>query len=713
MPADPTVAIPPQTPLTASLPVSGGEVESTDNSRRRSDRPAVIAAGLLTVFFTLLCVQWSFARGRLSQDVTYDDSMYMFEAGRRLAVFYDKGLTAYVANLWKDPPHAPFTDFGAEFAFSLFGLHDWVPYVFVNGPVIFLLLLAVAYFGRAVSLRARIAMMVFALSLPLTVLGLHEYRPDFPGALFTALGICLVIEAVLFHANLRRERQLLVAGGLFFGLALVTKAVFFVHTLTMEGLTIAGATGLSAWSAGRPAIWKHVRRRFAMIAALVALPSLAVAAPYFLVNLRETFGYFYDFALGAHSHVSELKGGLAGSAYFYTFGYAGSLMLGRSFFVGLALYGLCLGGIVRLQDRRELIFQVFLLVLAAVSLGSIIVNKRENQYFGVPADLLLLFMLLRAVAAVWPRWCATRRGKTAGLAVLSGLCVANLCLLNPAMLWPYSVPPLNYVVHRDHSLNQQILDDLWREFGSRAAIPAEPPLTFVTRGGFVTAPTFRWLALKAGRRLDFSDVWTDTNPEAFRKGLQEATFVVAPEDNAAGVYNQNAAWELRFEVERMMAAIPGLRLLHRYPDSPGGPAYRLFVNDDRMLEKFGGFGDFQALEGFLPWEGPYPQWNLGRVRWAVGPKTRFAVLADATGAAVLRFSVRADQPVRATLRQGGASLLAIDLPGGLGFQALAVPVKVQAGANEFALNYENTLVTAADGFQRALLFRQLDLQAKP
>ena len=620
----PSVEAQPPRPLSAAL------AEKPASPLRPDFRRPVVAALLLAMVFTLFGVQWSLSHGRLSQDVTYDDSTYMYEAGRRLAVLHDKGLVAYVVNLYRDPPHAPFTDLGAEASFSLFGLHDWVPYVFVNGPVIFLLLLVLAYFGRRAGFRAQLVMMIFALTLPFVVIGLHEYRPDFPGALFTALGICLVVEATLYRTSPARERQWLL-GGIFFGLALVTKAVFFVHTLTMEGLTIAGACGLTWWSATKPASWKEVSRRCAGIVALVALPSLAIWAPYILVNFRETFGYFYDFALGKNSHVSELKGGLAGSAYFYTVGYAGDYTLGPTFFVGLALYALCLGIVLRSKNRRELLLQGILLGTALVSITSIIVNKRENQYFGIPCEILLLFMLARAFFAAWPILCATRRRTAWGTACLGGLCVLNLCLLRPAVIWPYSVPQLNYVVSRNHSINEKLLDDIWRELGPRAAVPSDPPITFVTRGGLVTAPTFRWLALKAGRHLDFLDVFTDNNPETTRKGMEDAMFVVAPEDNAVGVYNQNASWELRFEVERILAANPNFRLVRRYPDSPGGPGYRLFINDDKMLEKYGEFGDLHALEGFLPWEGPYPQWHLGKVRWAIGPGSRFSLPAEGGG----------------------------------------------------------------------------------
>ncbi len=666
MPADPATAVPPATVLAEGFPPGG-------RSHRRSVVQGIVAATVLAAVFTLVCVQWSFARGRLSQDVTYDDSSYMCDAGRRLIVLYDQGFAAFVTNLCKDPPHALFTDLGAELGFSLFGFHDWVPYVCVNGPVIFLLLLAVAYVGRAISLRARVALMVFALTIPLTVMGLHEYRPDFPGALFTALGIYLVTEAALYRASPWRKRQWVI-GGLFFGLALVTKSVFFVHTLTMEALTVAAACGLTWWFADTPDARRGWLRRAAGIAVRVLLPSLLLAAPYYIVNFRETFGYFYDFALGAHSHVSELKGGLGSSVHFYTFGYAGQLMLGGSFFVGLALYAICLGAVVWAKDWKEIFLQGVLLGLAAVSLGSIVINHRENHYFGVPADVFLLFALLRAAAAAWPRLCATPARAAFGLALMAALCIVNLTRLDPAMIWPYATAPVNYVVKRGDSLNQRLLDDMWHEFGLRAAIvPADPPLVFVTRGGFVTAPTFRWLAIKAQRRLNFIDVWTDANLETSRRMLEAATFVIAPEDNATGVYNENASYDLRFEVERLMAAMPGLRLLRRYPSFPGGPAFRLYVNDNRMIAQYGDFGDFRALEGFLPWEGPYPEMKLGQVRWSVGPRSRFTLWADAPGDATLRFSVRADQPVKATLRQGDKPVLSIDAPHVPDFQAFSAP----------------------------------------
>ena len=672
----------------------------------------VAAALSLAAAFTLFGVQWSLSRGRLSQDITYDDSSYFFEAGRRLAVLYDKGVIAYFVHLWHDMPHAPFTDVGAELAFSVFGFHDWVPYVFVNGPVILLLLLAVAYVGRALGLRARVAMMVLALSIPLSAITLQEYRPDSPGALFTALGIYLVAEAVFYRAGRTQERQLVI-GGLFFGAALVTKAVFFAHTMALEALTIAGVCAWAWWSAGRMAPWGNVLRRSAGIAARVALPSLLVAGPYFIVNFQDTFGYFYDYTFGKHSHVAELKGGLAASAYFYTLGYAGSYTLGGSFFVGLALYALCLGCIAWSKDWKELLFQGFLLLVAGISFGAIVLNRFQNHYFGIPAETLLLFVLLRAIAAAWSKQCVTPWRAGGGLALLGGACAVNLCLLNPAMLWALSIPQLNYVVQRDHSLNQRILDDLWREFGPRAAVPADPPLVFVTRGGSVTAPTFRWMALKCAMRVAFADVYLDNDLETYRKYLHDANFVVAAEENAAGLYNQNSAYDLRFEVNRLIAANPALRLLRRYPTSPGGPAYELFVNDDKMLEQFGGLGDLHALEGFLPMEGPYPQWNLGTVRWAIGPQSRFTVSADATGDALIRLSVRADQPVRATLRQRGVPVLTIDTPQRPGFQSFSAPVKVQAGENEFVLTCESPLIKSPDGYERTLLFRQLDVVTKP
>ncbi len=677
--------------------------------RGRDFRRGVVAALSLALFFTGIVVQWSFARGRLSQDPTYDDSAYLFEAGRRLAVLYEHGLSAYVVNLYRDPPHAPFIDLGAQLTFALVGLHAWAPYVFVNGAVIFVLLLAVAYFARSVSLGARIVLMTLCLTLPFVVVGLHEYRPDFAGALFTALGIGLVAEAALHRTGDRRDRQLAV-GGIFFGLALVTKAVFFVHTLTMEALSVFAACALTWWEArGTGVAFRDSLRRFVGVAWRVGLPSLLIWAPYILVNFHETFGYFFDFALGKNSHVSEIKGGLAASVHFYTLGYAGEYMLGRAFFIGLALWLFCLGCMALTRNIKELLFQAVLLGCGTVSLASIIMNQRENHYFGVPADTLLLFMLLRGLVVAWRVLCTTPRRAAWAIAGLAVVCVVNLSLLRPEMLWPYANQQLNYVVKSDQSINQKLLDDIWQEYGTRAAIATVPPQVFVTRGGFVTAPTLRWLALKEGRRVAFTDVWTDEHLELTRRLLEAATFVVAPEDNAAGVYNENASYEMRFEIERLLAGTPGLRRLRRYPDSPGGPGFRLFVNDEKLLENAGSFSNFQAGEGFLPWEGPYPESKLGKVRWALAPRSVFTVPASAPTHATLRFSVRADQPVRGTLQLRGETLLKLDLPHLPTFQNFSVPVNLQAGANEFVFQCENELFKAPDGYRRAMLFRQLEV----
>ena len=272
MPADPA----------APLPADPDDLAA--RRRRRDFRRGVVAALLLTLLFTGIVVQYSFARGRLSQDPTYDDASYLYEAGRRLAVLYDRGLTAYLVNLYYDPPHAPFIDLGAQLTFAVFGLHAWAPYVFVNGLVNLVLLLAVVYFARVASLGARIVLMVFTLSLPFVVVGLHEYRPDFAGGLFTALGISLVIEGALYRTGVRRDRQFLF-GGIFFGLALVTKAVFFAHTLTMEALSVFGACALTWWEArGAGAVPRDALRRFVGIALRIGLPSLLIWAPYILVN---------------------------------------------------------------------------------------------------------------------------------------------------------------------------------------------------------------------------------------------------------------------------------------------------------------------------------------------------------------------------------------------------------------------------------------------
>ena len=254
-----------------------------------------------------------------------------------------------------------------------------------------------------------------------------------------------------------------------------------------------------------------------------------------------------------------------------------------------------------------------------------------------------------------------------------------------------------------------------RELGVGEARVTVPLVTFVTTAGFINSTTLRWLAQRDGLPFEFYDDQLSSALGDFRRGIRDAAFVLAPEDHTAGVFQELPSWTLHAKVAQLLAdevAAGRLRLLRSYPTQDGG-AYQLFVRDAKTAEWTDDFVTVTNWEGFLPWEGPYPKVHLGRVRWAVGQHSRVTLALNAPGRATLRFSVRADQPVHGSVSVNGVSVAPIDLPGRTGFQSFRVPVELSALATQLSFDFDRPINPSPDGIERALLFRQLEVQPAP
>src|SRR5262249_35690395 len=136
----------------------------------------VIAIAALAIAFTLAILHWSARHGRLAQDITADDSAYFVDGLRRVEALYHGGPTALYRNFLRSPPHSPYSSLMAFSGFLIFGVHDWVPYL-MNAILIFGLLIFVDYLARDLHRAARIALLLIALSVPLALSAVHEFRP--------------------------------------------------------------------------------------------------------------------------------------------------------------------------------------------------------------------------------------------------------------------------------------------------------------------------------------------------------------------------------------------------------------------------------------------------------------------------------------------------------------------------------------------------------
>lgn len=569
-------------PVAPDIPPTPAALDTGRNSALT--KGTVLVALLLAAVFTTLCVQWSLTHGRLSQDSTYDDCAYLYDGGSRLMILYERGCTAFLADAVSNPPHAPFSTYGASLAFALLGIHDWAPYV-LNGVIVGGLLVLVGYLSRGLSLPWRAALMALTLTLPIAVSAIHDYRPDSICALLSVAGMYLVVEAGAYRTG-KPLRQALIAGGIAFGLALWAKPPVFALTLVTAGLA-AGAAWLTANCLDPLRNWRGAARSALSIGASVGLPAALVAAPYYAVNGAHVVRYFLFNSFSKDSDFWKVPGGWGGAAHYYLFGEPGELLMGRGFYAWIALYVVTLLWIAWRRHVRELALQASLLLLTFVSLAAVIYGRIQNPFFAMTWVMLHVAACLRAWAFQLARLSLVRWQAVLAGALVLGLGLTDLTLLRLRKSWPQHHPEVDELVGRGQSINQRIIDDIVREMVRRGEHPASPPMTFLTVTGFINEATLRWLAFQERQPLVFSDLQLESRLEPFRQKIADAGFVVSGEDKTGGVFEMMPPWKLRFELADLVAAearAGRLRLLARYPTSAGG-SYRLWANDGKLTRQ--------------------------------------------------------------------------------------------------------------------------------
>ncbi len=694
-------------PSPETLPTTGS---LADTPTRRLSLGTVRTALLLATVFTVLCLQWSLTHGRLSQDPTYDDCAYLYDGGKRLLTIYERGFGAFLSEAAKDPPHAPLSAFGATVAFALGGMHDVAPYA-LNGLIVFAFLLLVGYLGRTLPPRWRNALMFLALTVPITIGMVHDFRPDALCALCTVAGVYLVSEAGACWTG-PAQRRTLIAGGMAFGLALWAKPAVFPLTLLLAGLSAGGAwlvTGLFDPAA------RGLRRALG-IGAAVALPCALVAAPYMAVGGVATVRYFIEASFGQDNQFTKLGGAFAESLRFYTIGPTGAMLLGNGFILWLVLYAGLLGWLVWRGHRRELALQALLLALTGVALAVVVYGRINNPFFGVTWALLLVVACLRAGVVVLRDLPTGRWPGAVGAVLLGVLMFADGLALPLTKVWPHHHPTVDGIVGHGHSINQSILDDIGRDLAGHPLAPGQRAAAFLMVTGFINEATLRWMALQQGDQpINFYDLQRATEVASFRAPLATANYVVSGEENTGGLFQMMPPYKIRAELGNLAAdeeRAGHLRLVGRYP-TPAGGSYRLWARIALPGQDAGVFSPFTDWTGFLPFEGPYPEYHGGRIRWALGTRSEFTFVAATPGAFRLNLWARAAFPVHAKVLLDGQPVGELVIPVESNVRRIDVPVTLHAGANRFTFLSSDEPPAASDGYRRLVLFSQMEIDPVP
>ena len=121
------------------------------------------------------------------------------------------------------------------------------------------------------------------------------------------------------------------------------------------------------------------------------------------------------------------------------------------------------------------------------------------------------------------------------------------------------------------------------------------------------------------------------------------------------------------------------------------------------------FVGWTPIDGIMPIEGPYPQWNLPRVRWGIYPATRLHVQCSQAGDYRLILDMRrSDDPRQAiTVSINGQTTITHHFTEAFEFQSLSVEMKLKAGDNTIELRYASGDPDGPPG--RAVLFSKMQV----
>ncbi len=368
-------------------------------------RSRIILLGVLSLIFTLFVLRWSASHGRLAQEITADDSAYFTDGLRRLNALFHGGIVEFTRYALRSPPHSPYSSLMAFLGFLILGVRDWVPY-FTNVILVFLLLLLVDHLARKLDEGRRNALLLVTLAVPFSFTAVHDFRPDFAVALFTAIGVVCGLEWAVSQPPDSTSLQRAFIGGLPFGIAFVVKPSFFPHTAVLSMVPVMFK--VMSWSLARSEQQQPITRLIpaglSYLAGVLLLP-----LPFYVWNYLSILGYFLsNTGQGADAALWRLQGGAWSVFAIYTYstgsGIAG--MLGNFIFVFALLSVIGLAVFLANRNRREALVQAGVLTAIATSLAIMVYGRYSNSFFGLTFQILLLFGAIRGLGPHPPlgRW---------------------------------------------------------------------------------------------------------------------------------------------------------------------------------------------------------------------------------------------------------------------------------------------------------------------
>lgn len=633
---------------------------------RRPGRPAILPRliiwSALSAAFTAMVVQYSLRHGRLILFPSFDDVGYMADGIQRLHTFYIHGMAGFLGEYVRMPPHSPYSDLLATASFAIFGAHDWAPYA-GSAILVLILLASIDSFLSGIPLWQRTLIYLFALTMPLSAIAVHEFRPDLCCSLVTATGVLFTVGRPLTTSS--RGRQLAI--GTLFGAAMLIKPPVFPATATFFLASLAASTAAD-WFSGRPT----PKFKSLIVCWLTCLiPFILIPLPHYILNGRAILQYIYDNMFGAHRSTWESKEPLAGQLLYYITGFGGSMMLRLDVRVLAVLLAVGTAHHLWLAHRPRLLRMSAVTAMLFLAYLIPTMNHIKQQFFGLTFQI----MLVLASVCVLKNWLLIERYRRPRVPVATFVLLATLLysfdvFRMPAAWGDYTSP---WIVDR-----RQNAYDLYHAVLQNDTTVGRPVRVFATFTGDANPSLLNYMALRDQIPLECYSLPDSSDVAPTLAELDHTDFALAAESGSGLVADFLLSSALQ---DRVLAALRAredfVEVAHATFHQTSKNIY-LFKNDP--------FHGWEAVEGFGGVEGPLP--DAWAVQWGMGPRSVLRFNAGRDGAFRLDCSARnafAGQVM--VVKLDGLQVARKKLPPSTKFADISIPLTLKKGTHRIELDY--------------------------
>lgn len=633
----------------------------------------------LSALFTLVILQFSLTYGKLVVHPFYDDISYFNDALERLQKLYSGGLLALASNYVRVPPHSTFSTGLAMASYLVFGARDWAPYA-ANGIIILALAGFVELFTRGLPLWQKVALFLFALTVPICGNAVYEFRPDIASALCAAAGVTALLSRPLNTSEWRHRA----GAGALFGLALVIKTPTFPLTMIL----LASSLGMASvadilLNARRPS-----PRELTVSWAQCIGAAFLVALPVYLPQLRQIFAYMYAPVFGDIKEIWRTPGSPMFQARFYLDGPGGDNMLGRHVYLlpAIIVIGFVAAATIR---RRDLAVRIGCFVAVAVVAYAVpTLMSVKSAFFGTSFDWILLFGAIYVLVLACRRAGLLRAAAILGTTLLAGMALARFV-------------PVLYLPGAENAIDRRrIVEQLYGALKSENVGPGVR--VYMTTTGFVNTDVLKYLDLKRGlpgpRYIQHAYV---KDLAVHLREIDLADYVIASEQGNTEAYGGFVPTG-NFQ-DQTLAMVRDSGMFKEVAEFPTGNPKRYF-----LFRRIGHFGGWEDATGLSPEDGSYQPWGLYRVRWGLGPRTILRLRAQPGGDYRLIVEGRAaNSGLEMTIEVNGVPAGKHRFPKRTDFEAIDLPLHLTPGPHQVELRYSDW--DRQDSRLRAVLFKTLEI----